>query len=58
MIYLDNSATTRVLPEAADAAYRAMTEHFFNPASAYKAAVATERLVNAARAPCGFTRQR
>lgn len=50
MIYLDNSATTRVLPEAADAAYRAMTEHFFNPASAYKAAVATERLVNAARA--------
>lgn len=50
MIYLDNSATTRVLPEAADAAYRAMTEQFFNPASAYKAAVATERAVNAARA--------
>lgn len=50
MIYLDNSATTRVLPEAADAACRAMTEQFFNPASAYKAAVATERAVNAARA--------
>ena len=50
MIYLDNSATTRVLPEAADAAYRAMTEQFFNPASAYKAAVATERSVGAARA--------
>ncbi len=50
MIYLDNSATTRVLPEAADAAYRAMTEQFYNPSSAYKAAVATERAVNAARA--------
>jgi len=50
MIYLDNSATTRVLPEAADAAFCAMTERFFNPASAYKAAVATEREVNAARA--------
>ncbi len=50
MIYLDNSATTRVLPEAADAACRAMTEQFFNPASAYKPAVATERAVNGARA--------
>ncbi|MDP3448340.1 MAG: cysteine desulfurase family protein [Eubacteriales bacterium] len=50
MIYLDNSATTRVLPEAADAAYRAMTEQFYNPASAYKPAVAAEKAVEAARA--------
>ena len=49
MIYLDNSATTRVLPQAADAAYRAMTEQFYNPASAYKPAVATEKAVEAAR---------
>ncbi len=50
MIYLDNSATTRVLPEAADAAYRAMTEQFYNPASAYQPAVAAEKAVEAARA--------
>ncbi|MEA4914619.1 MAG: cysteine desulfurase family protein [Christensenella sp.] len=50
MIYLDNSATTRVLPEAADAAFRAMTELYYNPASAYKTAVATEKQVESARA--------
>lgn len=50
MIYLDNSATTRVLPEAADAACRAMTEQYFNPASAYKPAVTTEKAVECARA--------
>ena len=50
MIYLDNSATTRVLPEAADAAYAAMTEQFYNPASAYAPAVAAEKAVEAARA--------
>ena len=50
MIYLDNSATTRVFPEAADAAFRAMTEQFYNPASAYSPAVATEKAVTQARA--------
>lgn len=50
MIYLDNSATTRVLPAAANAAYRAMTEQFYNPASAYKPAVAAEKAVELARA--------
>lgn len=50
MIYLDNSATTRVLPEAADAARAAMTEQFFNPSSAYAPAVLTERGVSYARA--------
>lgn len=49
MIYLDNSATTRVLPEAADAARTYMTERFFNPASAYSGAVATEHDVLGAR---------
>ena len=50
MIYLDNSATTRVLPESADAAFRAMTELYYNPASAYKPAVAAEKATEAARA--------
>ncbi len=50
MIYLDNSATTRVLPEAANAAIRAMTEQYYNPASAYKPAVAAEKAVEEARA--------
>ena len=50
MIYLDNSATTRVLPDAADAAFRAMSEQFYNPASAYKPAVATEKAMEGARA--------
>lgn len=50
MIYLDNSATTRVLPEAADAAYAAMTQNYYNPSAAYASAVAAERTVNACRA--------
>ncbi len=50
MIYLDNSATTRTMPEAADAARQYMTEHFFNPAGAYAPAVEEERHVNEARA--------
>lgn len=33
--YLDNSATTRVLPEAAQAALRCMTEDFGNPSAQY-----------------------
>ena len=32
-IYLDNAATTPVCAEAAQAAYRAMTEGFGNPSS-------------------------
>ena len=56
MIYLDNSATTRVLPEAADAAYRAMTEQFYNPSSAYPPAVETERAVEARPVEAGLAR--
>lgn len=35
-IYLDNAATTRVCPEAAEAAMRMMTEQFGNPSAPYK----------------------
>lgn len=49
MIYLDNSATTRTLPQAAERAVAAMTQDFFNPASAYSPAVAMERSIKAAR---------
>ena len=35
MIYFDNSATTRVLPQAIAAAEQAMGENFFNPSGAY-----------------------
>ncbi len=49
MIYLDNSATTRTLEAAADAARKYMTEGFFNPAGAYAPAAAVEREVEGAR---------
>lgn len=49
MIYFDNSATTVVLPSAAQAAARYMTEVFYNPSAAYSPAVAAEHDVNAAR---------
>ena len=50
MIYLDNSATTRTLPECAKAAFQAMTEDFYNPAAAYAYGARTEKRVNEARA--------
>lgn len=49
MIYLDNSATTRVLDSAAEAALHCMRESFYNPASAYTPAAAMEKQVDAAR---------
>ncbi|MEG1560650.1 MAG: cysteine desulfurase family protein [Clostridia bacterium] len=49
MIYLDNSATTWVLPQVAETVNYYMTENFFNPSSAYTAAVNVEHDVNAAR---------
>ncbi len=49
MIYFDNSATTRVLNQAADRASRTMTESYFNPAAAYGAAFSVEKEMNAAR---------
>ena len=35
-VYLDNAATTRVCTEAADAAYKIMTEGYGNPSSTHK----------------------
>lgn len=55
MIYLDNSATTRVLDAAVEAAARCMREEFFNPASAYGPAAQAERRVNQARARLAAT---
>ncbi len=49
MIYLDNSATTRVLDDAAQIAVRTMTENYANPASVYRFAVDTDRDVETAR---------
>ena len=49
MIYLDNSATTRTLDAAAEAAAKYLRQDFFNPSAAYSPAVEAERAVNAAR---------
>lgn len=48
--YLDNSATTIVAPEVADAIHAAMLEHWANPSSLYGPAVKSEQALNAARA--------
>lgn len=47
--YLDNSATTRVCKEAADAAYRMMRENYGNPSSLHKAGIQAETAVEEAR---------
>ena len=49
MIYLDNSATTQVLPSSAEIALGCMRETFFNPSAAYGPAAKLERRVNGAR---------
>lgn len=48
--YLDSAATTQVLPEAADAAYRAMLESYGNPSSRYPIATAVTKQLNDDRA--------
>lgn len=55
MIYLDNSATTRTLESAAQAAFLCMREDFFNPSSAYAPAARLEKRVNEARARLAAT---
>ena len=47
--YLDNSATTRVCPEAAEAALRAMTEVYGNPSSTYQKGREAKKLLDASR---------
>lgn len=47
--YLDNSATTRVCQEAADAAYRMMRTNYGNPSSLHKVGIQAETAVEEAR---------
>lgn len=49
MHYLDHSATTAVLPEAAQAALKAMCENFGNPSSQHKMGVEAASELKAAR---------
>ena len=49
MHYLDNAATTRVLPEAAEAAVRAMLEEFGNPSSLHRMGREAAQLLAARR---------
>ena len=48
--YLDNSATTRVCPEAAQAALRAMTECYGNPSSTHTKGREAKKLLDQSRA--------
>ena len=47
--YLDNAATTRVRPEAAEAVMRAMTETYANPSSLHTAGLDAHDLVESSR---------
>lgn len=47
--YLDNSATTRVCPEAAQAALHAMTEVYGNPSSTHTVGREAKRLLDSSR---------
>lgn len=49
-IYLDNAATTRVCPEAAQAAMRVMTENYANPSSTHRMGREAKKLLDEARA--------
>ena len=49
MIYLDNAATTRVCPEAAEAALKTMTEDFGNPSSTHGPGRRARDLLKSAR---------
>lgn len=49
MIYLDNSATTRMDEKAAETAVRYMCEDYYNPAAAYAFAAGMEKQLNNAR---------
>nr|WP_297174945.1 cysteine desulfurase family protein [uncultured Agathobaculum sp.] len=49
MHYLDNAATTRVLPEAAEAAVRTMCEGFGNPSSLHRLGIEASHLLENSR---------
>lgn len=46
MIYLDNAATTKVMPAAAEGVIAGMTESFGNPSSLHRLGLDAERLVS------------
>ena len=48
-IYLDNSATTKVYPQAAEEAYRVMTEAYGNPSSLHSKGIEAEKIMEEAR---------
>ena len=48
-VYLDNSATTRVIPEVAGAMQTSLTENYGNPSSLHRKGMAAEQSVTAAR---------
>ena len=48
-IYLDNSATTKVYKQAAEAAFDVMTENYGNPSSLHMKGVEAERILEEAR---------
>ncbi|WP_353737821.1 cysteine desulfurase family protein [Kyrpidia sp.] len=50
LIYLDNSATTRPLPEVVEAATAALREQYGNPSSAHRLGLAAEDVIEDARA--------
>jgi len=49
MIYLDNSATTRVCAPAVSAMQHCMTEGFFNPSALYAPSMDVEKMMTACR---------
>ncbi len=49
VIYLDNSATTRMFDSAIDAMYASMRDTYFNPSAAYKPAVDVDRQMREVR---------
>jgi len=49
VIYLDNAATTRVLPAAAEAAVQMMREDYFNPSAQYEAAAGVRKTLETMR---------
>ncbi len=49
MIYLDNSATTRVCASAVSAVQQCMTEGFFNPSALYAPSMDVEKMMTACR---------
>lgn len=49
LVYLDNNATTKVAPEVVAAMLPFLTDHWFNPSSAYRAAGPVAEAIAAAR---------